>query len=196
MNENTAKGVRQQVSACFVKGQERLLNLVEDRAQSLPEWSLSVHVARKHVRISKALKQGMGDEQALRQVLREYVPAREGRLILAADCSSIARPKARTGRDRSAQPIHNLPGKGKGTVAGWQFSPLAAVPEQAGSWTSVLSQRRVETESTPAQVLVQQMRRWASGEMSPHGCCWIGETMLPGCGAHCVPCRCSVRWDA
>jgi len=173
MNDNTVKGFRQQVYACFVKGQDSLLNLVdalasEDRAQSLPELSLSVHFARKHASIYKALKQGMVDERALRQVLWDYLPAREGRLILAADCSSIARPKARTSRDRSAQPIHNLPGKGKVTVAGWQFSTLVAVPEQPGGWTYVLSQRRVETESTPAQVLVQQIREMGQlGEAPP-----------------------------
>lgn len=169
MNDNTVKAFRQQVSACFVKGQERLLNLVdalasEDRAQSLPEWSLSVHLMRTHASISKALKQGRLDERALHQVWWKYLPACSGRPILAADCSSIARPKSRTSQDRSAQLVHHLPSKSKVTVAGWPFSTLVAVPEQPGGWTSVLDQRRVPTESTPAQILVKQLR-----EMSNRG---------------------------
>jgi hypothetical protein len=169
MNDNTVKAFRQQVYACFVKGQDSLLNLVdalasEDRAQSLPELSLSVHFLRKHASIYKALKQGRLDERALRQVLWKYLPACSGRPILAADCSSIARPKSRTSRDRSAQLVHNLPSKSKVTVAGWQFSTLIAVPEQPGGWTYVLDQRRVPTESTPAQILVKQLR-----EMSNRG---------------------------
>ncbi len=130
----------------------------EDRAQSLPELSRSAHCTRKHASISKALKQGLLDERALRQVVWEYLPAFSGRPILAADCSSIARPKSRPSRDRSAQLVHTRPSKSKVTVPGWQFSTLVAVPEQPGGWTSVLDQRRVPTDSPPAQILVKQLR--------------------------------------
>jgi hypothetical protein len=167
------KAFRQQVSACLVKGQDSLLNLVdalasEDRAQSRPEVSRSVPFRRKHASISNALKQGRLDERARHQVLWKYLPAFSGRPILAADCSSIARPKSRTSRDRRAQLVHTLPSTSTVTVAGWPFSTVVAVPEQPGGWTSVLDQRRVPTASTPAQILVKQLReRSNQGNVPP-----------------------------
>ena len=63
MNDNTVKTFRQQVYACFVKGQDSLLNLVdararEDRAQSLPELSRARAFYEKTCQYLQSLETG------------------------------------------------------------------------------------------------------------------------------------------
>ncbi len=45
-----------------------------------------------------------------------------------------------------------MPECSKPITSGWQFSTLVALPDTPSSWTYILDQQRVSTETTPAQV--------------------------------------------
>jgi hypothetical protein len=78
---------------------------------------------------------------------------------LGIDASSIARPRAITSPDRSAQALHNLPGSKKVMTPGWQFSTMVVLPEQPSSWTYVLSQRRISSQTTAIELAMEQLRQ-------------------------------------
>jgi hypothetical protein len=80
---------------------------------------------------------------------------------LGIDVSGIARPRSVTSADRSAQHVHNLPACEKPVTYGWQFSTVVALPETPSSWTYVLDQQRVTTQTTPAQVAYAQLQHVA-----------------------------------
>ena len=116
MNRNTLKEFRHGVYGSLRKANDALFNLVdallsEDRARSLPELSLSPHFERKWPSVYASLKDGDIDQNRLRKVFVTHLPEPlEGTdLWLAIDASGIARPKAVTSEDRSAQHVHNLP---------------------------------------------------------------------------------------
>lgn len=120
----------------------------EDRAQSLPELSLSPFFERKWSSTYEALEDGIIDTQALQKAFITHLPQRSSLPLIAVDSTSIARPKARTSEDRSAQYVHNLPGSAKPVTYGWQFSTVVSLPEKPSGWTYVLDQRRVSTATT------------------------------------------------
>jgi hypothetical protein len=166
MNLNTLKAFRHEVYESMKQAQDALFNLLdalvsEDRAQSLPELSLSPHFLRKWPSIYEALEDGRIEEQELQNVFVTYLPARAPFPLIAVDGSSIPRPKARTSADRSAQHVHNLPESAKPVTCGWQFSTVVALPEKPSGWTYVLSQRRVETSTTAIHLAYQQVSELA-----------------------------------
>lgn len=55
--------------------------------------------------------------------------------------------------------MHNLPECKKPITFGWQFSTVVALPHTPSSWTSILDQRRVETQTTAAQVAFAQLQQ-------------------------------------
>jgi hypothetical protein len=165
MNLNTLKEFRHEVYGCFQRAGDALFNtvdalLTEDRARSFPELSLSPYFERQWPSLYEAFEDGRIDETRLKQVLAAYVPKPiTGQpLWTGVDTTGIARPKAVTSADRSAQPVHNLPKCEKPVTYGWQFSTLVALPQTPSSWTYVLSQQRVNAETTPAQVALEQLR--------------------------------------
>ena len=167
MNFNTLIEFRQGVYQSFNQAKDALFNLVdaltsEDRALSLPELSLSPHFQRKWSSTYEALEDGSIDEKRLQEVFIEHLPPRCPVPLMAVDSTGIARPKARTSADRSAQQVHNLPERAKAVTYGWQFSTVVALPEKPSSGTSILSQRRVETTTTAIQVAYQQLSELAS----------------------------------
>ena len=148
MHLNTLKAFRHGVYASLRKANDALFNLVdallsEDRARSFPELSLSPHFERKWSSLYASLKDGVIDQEQLRSVFVTYRPQpKDGNdLWIAIDASGIARPKAVTSPDRSAQPVHNLPKCEKPITYGWQFSTVVVLPPTPSSWTYTLDQR-------------------------------------------------------
>lgn len=166
MNLNTLIEFRHGVYQSFKQARDALFNLAdalasEDRARSLPELSLSPSFERKWSSTYEALEDGIIDAKALQQVFMAHLPQRFPVPLIAVDSTSIARPKARTSEDRSAQYVHNLPESAKPVTYGWQFSTVGALPEKPSGWTYVLDQRRVATTTTAIQVAAEQLSQVA-----------------------------------
>src|SRR5579885_156606 len=162
MNLNTLIQFRHEVYQSFERAKDALFNLVdalvsEDRAQSLPELSLSPSFERKWSSTYEALEDGIINAQTLQQVFLKYLPQRWPIPLIAVDSTNIARPKARTSEDRSAHYVHNLPESAKPVTYGWQFSTVVALPEKPSGGTSVLDQRRVATSTTAVQMAASQL---------------------------------------
>jgi DDE superfamily endonuclease len=168
MNLNILKNFRHEVYGCFQRAGDALFNtvdalLTEDRAHSFPELSLSPHFERRWSSLYEAFQDGRIDEFQLKQVLVKFLPSPEAGTPwwVGIDTSGIARPGAVTSTDRSAQHVHNLPECTKPVTYGWQFSTMVALPETPSSWTYILDQQRVSTETTPAQVAFAQLSHLA-----------------------------------
>lgn len=80
---------------------------------------------------------------------------------IGIDATSIARPEAVTSPDRTAQHVHNLPQCQKPITFGWQFSTVVALTEPASSWTYILDQQRVSSQTTAIEVAFTQLKRLA-----------------------------------
>lgn len=168
MNLNTLKAFRHGVYQSFPRAKDALFNLVdalasEDRAQSLPELSLSPAFERKWPSTYEALEDGVIDAKALQRVFIAHLPQRHPVPLVAVDGTNIARPKARTSEDCSAQYVHNLPESAKPVTYGWQFSTVVSLPEKPSGGTYVLDQRRVTTATTAIQVAEEQLE-----SLAPH----------------------------
>jgi hypothetical protein len=168
MNLTTVKDFRHAVAGCFRRAKDALFNtmdalLTEDRAQSFPELSLSPHFERRWPSLYEAFEDGRIDEQQLRRVFVDFLPQPSvgSPLWVGIDTSGIARPRSVTSADRSAQHVHNLPQCDKAVTSGWQFSTMVALPETPSSWTYILDQQRVSTETTSAQVAFAQLSQLA-----------------------------------
>jgi hypothetical protein len=110
MNRNTLQAFHHGVSHRFKQARDALFNLAdalasEDRAQSLPEWSLSPLFERKWPSLYEALEDGIIDVQALQRVFAAHLPPRSPVPLMAVESTHIARPKARTSQDRSAHDV-------------------------------------------------------------------------------------------
>jgi hypothetical protein len=108
----------------------------------------------------EGLEDGAIDPSRLCQVFAQFVPEsmRQQILWVGIDVSGIARPRSRTSSDRSAQHLHNLPECKKPVTYGWQFSTAVALPPTPSSWVYALGEQRVTTQTTPAQVALEQMK--------------------------------------
>jgi len=164
MHLNTLKEFRHGVHDSFRKAKDAMFNLVdalltEDRARSFPELSLSPFYERKWSSLYASLKDGDIDQERLRRVFVTHMPRPiDGSdLWLAIDASGIARPKSVTSADRSAQHVHNLPKCEKPVTYGWQFSTVVVLPPTPSSWTYTLSQQRIATSTTAAQIAMKQL---------------------------------------
>jgi hypothetical protein len=166
MNLNTLIEFRHEVYQSFKQAKDALFNLVdalvsEDRAQSLPELSLSPYFERNWASTYEALEDGIIDSQQVQKVFVAHLPPRTPMPLIAVDSTSIARSKARTSEDRSAQYVHNLPESAKPVTYGWQFSTVVALPEKPSGWTYILDQRRVATATTAIEVAAEQLSQIA-----------------------------------
>lgn len=166
MDCTTMQTFRHEISGCFGTAKDALFNtvdalLTEDRARSFPERSLSPSFERCWPSLSEGLANGTIDQRRLCQVFARFVPEqmRSQTLWVGIDVSGIARPRSRTSADRSAQHVHNLPECKKPVTYGWQFSTMVALPSPSSSWVYALAEQRVSTESTPAQVAVEQLKQ-------------------------------------
>ncbi|MBO0780316.1 MAG: transposase [Ktedonobacteraceae bacterium] len=174
MNLNPLKAFRHAVYQCFERAGDALFNtidalLTEDRARSFPELSLSPYFERRWPSLYEAFEDGRIDEAQLKRVLVTYLPRPVAGQFLwtGVDTTGIARPKAVTSKDRSAQRVHNLPKCDKPVTYGWQFSTLVALPQTPSSWTYVLDQQRVSTGTSASQVALEQLARLCTSCSAP-----------------------------
>src|SRR6266536_875466 len=174
MNPHTLNVFRHAIYGCFQRASDALFNtvdalLTEDRAHSFPELSLSPLFKRKWSSLYEAFEDGRIDEQQLKQVFNAFLPPPEAEMPMwvGVDTSGIARLGSVTSADRSAQPVHDLRECDKPVTYGWQFSTLVALPETPSSWTYILDQHRVSTETTPAQVAFAQLSQIAISRSEP-----------------------------
>lgn len=165
MNFNILQQFRQELYGCFTQSRDALFNLAdalltETTAHSVIELTLSPCFERKWPSLYAALQLGKLNQARFEQTLVKYAPkpACDQRVVLAVDASNIERPFSETSPDRGYLFLHNLPECDKPVTAGWQFSTVVVVPTQASSHTYVVSNRRIPTAQTPAQVAVSQLK--------------------------------------
>lgn len=166
MDINTLRQFRHDLYDCFLRGKDALFNTVdalmtETQAKSFPEVSQSLWFERKWPSLYKAFEDGRIDAQSLREIFAHYLPKPDAGkwLWIGIDASKIARPAAVTSADRTAQHVHNLPECKKPVTFGWQFSTVVALAEPVSSWTYILDQQRVASQTTAIEVAEEQLRR-------------------------------------
>jgi DDE superfamily endonuclease len=166
MNSNTLRQFRHEIYDCFAKAKDALFNTVdalmtETQARSFPELSHSPWFERKWCSLYEAFEDGRIDEKRLREILARYLPKpEEGKwLWIGIDASKIARPSAVTSADRTAQHVHNLPECKKPVTFGWQFSTVVVLADPVSSWTYLLDQHRVCSQTTAIEVAEEQLRQ-------------------------------------
>lgn len=168
MNNNTLRQFRHDIYDCFPRAKDALFNTIdglmtETTARSFPEISQSPCFERTWSSLYEAFEDGRINEKRLREVLVHYLPQPERgkRLWIGIDASTIARPAAVTSADRTAQHVHNLPECTKPITFGWQFSTVVALAEPVSSWTYILDQKRVNSQTTAIEVAEEQLRSLA-----------------------------------
>src|SRR5436305_2066829 len=167
MNFNILREFRQELYGCFEQSRDALFNLAdallsETAAHSVIELSLSPFFERKWPSLYAALRLGKLNQARFEQTLVKYAPqpacGQAQRVILAVDASNIERPFSETSRDRGYLYLHNLPECESPVTIGWQFSTVVVVPPHASSHTYIVSNRRIPTTQTPAQVATAQLK--------------------------------------
>lgn len=166
MNNNTLQQFRHDIYDCFPRARDALFNTIdglmtETHAKSFPEISQSPWFERNWPSLYEAFQDGRIDEKRLREVFIRNLPhpAAGTWLWIGIDASTIARPAAVTSADRTAQHVPNLPECKKPVTFGWQFSTVVALAEPVSSWTYILDQQRVNSQTTAIEVAEAQLRR-------------------------------------
>jgi hypothetical protein len=72
------------------------------------------------------------------------------------------RAESQTARDRTYVHVPNAPKGAKPVAPGWQFATVVALPEKPSSRTTILDNRRIQSDQTASQVVAQQLT-----ELSP-----------------------------
>ncbi len=136
----------------------------------------------------EAFEDGRIDEKRLREIFANYLPKPHPEKVMwiGIDASSIARPDAVTSADRTAQHVHNLPECKKPVTFGWQFSTVVALADPASSWTYILDQQRVASQTTAIEVAEAQLKR-----LVPHLPKNTIVVLDRGYDANWLWCRCS-----
>ena len=100
------------------------------------------------------------DRTALQKLFAQYAPEpKEGeRLLVGGDASSILRTEAKTARDRTYVHASSLPEGTKPVRPGWPFSEIAVLPNEQGSFVSVLDNRRIQSTQAQGQVMAEQLQ--------------------------------------
>lgn len=163
---NTLRQFRHDLYDCFPRAKDALFNTVdalmtETQAKSFPEVSQSLWFERKWPSLYEAFEDGRIEEKRLRETFARYLPQPDpGKwLWIGIDASKIARPDAVTSAERTAQHVHNLPDCKKAITFGWQFSTMVVLADPASSWTYILDQQRVASQTTAIEVAERQLRR-------------------------------------
>lgn len=166
MDINIVRQFRHDIYDCFLRSRDALFNIVdalmsEPQAKSLPEVTQSLWFERKWPSVYEAFEDGRIDEKRLREIFACYLPKPDAGkwLWIGIDASNIARPSAVTSADRTAQQVHNLPECKKAITFGWQFSTVVVLPETPSSWTYILDQQRVASQTTAIEVAYAQLAR-------------------------------------
>ena len=163
---NTVRQFRHDLYDCLLRAKDALFNTIdalmtETQAHSFPEISQSMWFERKWPSLYEAFEDGRIEDTRLRATFLRYLPKPEvgKRLWIGIDGSKIARPEAVTSADRTAQPVHNLPECKKPITFGWHFSTVVVLPDLPSSWTYILDQQRVGSQTTAIEVAFAQLKR-------------------------------------
>lgn len=147
---------------CFGNGKDALMNtcdalLCGTGIHSFPELSLSPFFGRRWPSLYEAFDDAEIDQEALyRLSIATMPPVTSGeRRLLAGDITSILRPESPTARDRTYVHVSNAPKGAKPVLPGWQFATIAALPDAPGSFTTILSNTRVDSEEIPTHVVAR-----------------------------------------
>ena len=161
---NTLNDFRNGLYGCFGNGKDALMNtcdalLCSPNARSFPELSLSPFFVRRWPSLYEAFDDAEIDRQALQRLfVCTMPPVSSGeRRLLAADVTPILRPESPTARDRTYAHVSNAPKGAKPVLPGWQFGTVVALPEQPSSWTTILSNTRIQSEETPTGGVARQL---------------------------------------
>ena len=162
---NTLSEFRAAVYPCFQRAQDALFEtcdalLTEPAARTFAELSLSPRFTRHWPSLYAGLKDGRIDRPALRRIVAQYAPLPTAgqRLLLGVDSSGIARPESPTAPDRTYLYVHNLPKSTAPVTVGWSFSSLVVLPETPSSWTYVLDNLRIPSDTTPGDLATSQLK--------------------------------------
>jgi DDE superfamily endonuclease len=192
-DNTTVRDFRHDIYDCFLRAKDALFNTVdalmtETQATLFPDLSQSLWFERKWPSLYEAFEDGRIDEKRLREVLVRYLPRPDAGkwLWIGIDASNIARPAAVTSADRTAQHVHNLPEGKQSITFGWQFSTVVALADPVSSWTYLLDQQRVTSQTTAIEVAEKQLR-----QLVPHLPKQAIVVLDRGYDANWLWCRCS-----
>jgi hypothetical protein len=164
MNLNTLNRFRNDLYQCFSRAGDVLFNLTdallsESQAHSALKLTLSPFFLRKWPSFYEGLQLGKLDQSRFEQTLARYAPAPAfgQSVVTAVDACNIERPFSETSPDRGWLYLHHLPDCTKPVVAGWPFSTVEVVPPKARNHTYIVSNRRIPTAQTPAQLAIEQL---------------------------------------
>lgn len=135
--------------------------LTTETVRSAVTLSLEPVFRRQWSSVHDALSDGVLDVPAVQRLLVPLLDGATrigGRLLLAIDGTTWARPDARTSPERTACRSLVAGSARQSIVDGWEYQWVAAIPDAAGSWILPLSVERRSVEAgTPTQLAVRQL---------------------------------------
>ncbi len=170
MDLSTLQRYRHEIYHCFQRAKGALFNavdalLAETQAQSFVELSQSPFFQRKWPSLYEAFEDGLINTERLREIFVKYAQLVHGgkRVVAAIDATSIPRPFSQTSADRTTMPMHNIPHsrpkKSTALTFGWKYSTVMVLPEKPSSWTAIVDQQRISSDTTDIQVAFEQLQR-------------------------------------
>ena len=193
MNNTILRQYRHDIYDCLTRAKDALFNTMdalttETQAKSFPELSQSRWFERKWSSLYEAFEDGRIDEKRLREIFARYLPRPDGSawLFIGIDASTIARPAAVTSADRMAHHVHNLPACKTPVSFGSHFSTVVALAEPVSSWTYLLDQQRISSQTSAIAVAEAQLRRLLPYLPTP-----VIVVLDRGYDANWLWCRCS-----
>lgn len=157
---------RQKLLGIFPRRADALFELIDALLLTLDprspvELSLSPAFRRRFSMVYDALRQGQVDPELARQLLATAEPADAlevaGYAVYALDSTVHPRMDAETLADRGK--VYSA--SKEGTVPGHQYSWLGRVIAQGQSWFAPRDVERIATNTTPAGVAAEQVKRLA-----------------------------------
>jgi len=128
---------------------------------SVADLSQAPVFRRQWESVYQALEDGGIDLDALLALYARHIPAPSTpgeRLLLAVDTTTYPRVKAPTLPDRGIQHQPTAVPGAKPITVGHQYSTIAWIPQEPGSWALFLSHDRVPSSTTASEQAVAQMR--------------------------------------
>jgi hypothetical protein len=170
MDLSTLQLYRHEIYHCFQRAKAALFDtvdalLAETQAQSFPQLSQSPFFQRKWPSLYEAFEDGLINTERLRETFVKYAQLAHGgkRMVVGIDATPIPRPESCTSADRTTMPMHNIPHsrpkKSTALTFGWKYSTVMVLPEKPSSWTAIVDQQRISSDTTDIQVAFEQLQR-------------------------------------
>ena len=145
----------------LLKARDTQFELIEallegERIRSFPELSLSTRFQRQWHSSYRAIDRGEQAEEMLMGLACKQLTA-DGTHVLAIDTTVWPHPQAHTLCDLF---LEHSPTKGvrRAAVRGHIYSTLSWVPEKGSSWALPMSNQRMQSQQTPIEVAVRQIK--------------------------------------